>query len=264
LCSRELCEKVMFKRGAKRTKGGAAWDISQMFKRYKSYGGRAITPPQAAARARLRKRNIRTAGFLGIEKKFYDKTFSGEIGVAVANAVSDPAANASCLNAVEQGDGESQRDGRKIVIKSVQVRGDIRGQIEQNQDDVNKAKVVRILLVQDRQTNGAQMTGTQMLTGATNVEHAYYNLQYSQRFKVLYDKTFVLQCNTVGTDGANTNSVGFSAASFKIFRNVNIPVTFTSTAENIANIADNSLHMLALSSETNVDLAYESRIRFVG
>lgn len=231
--------------------------------RFFSGGGGAL----ASAVIRGRRRafaNARTAGFMGIEKKFYDKTYGAAIVATTAGAEADPAANASCLNAVAQGDGESNRDGRKIVLKSIQLRGHITQTTTSEQADINPSRVVRLLLVLDQQTNGVQLNSEDVVTSSTNVEHAYYNLQHSGRFRILYDKTFVQPVSAAGTDNANTNSVGFDTKIFKVYKSLNIPVTFDGTTEDIANITDNSLHVICFASQTGGYLEYESRLRFVG
>lgn len=214
---------------------------------------------------RLRRRNTRTAGFLGIEKKFYDKTYSGAIVATVASAEADPAANASCLNAIAQGDGESNRDGRRCVLKSVQIRGDIYDSGSQDGADPPGPAVIRVALVWDQQTNGAQLNSEDVFTGATNVEHAMINLQHSGRFRILWDKTFSFgSAVAFNDDGGATGATNRGGKIFKIYKNLNIPVTFDGTTEDIANITDNSLHMVAFASGTGYFLKYESRVRFVG
>jgi len=204
----------MFKRGAKRTRGGQAWDVSQMFKRYKAARGAegaGIVFPGVAQRARLRKRNMRTAGFLGIETKFYDTGIAGTAIVATAaGAEMDPTPNVLCLNAITQGDGESQRDGRKVVIKSLQIKGMINADTVANSADPPAGRLIRILVVQDKQTNGA--TGLQLFSGSspTTLElsnalldnrsgmvsiNAPYNQNTKERFKILYDRTFNINPN---------------------------------------------------------------------
>lgn len=233
----------------------------------KRYRGAVVGAlPRAAYRGRLRRRNIRTAGFLGIEKKFVDYAVSSQAIVATASsAESDPGAGVNCLNAIGQGDGESQRDGRKAVIKSVFIRGMISKGIDSDQADAKNGYLVRILVVHDKQTNAAQLNSEDVLDdGSTTKIMAPYNMQYTQRFKVLMDRTYRLNPTNSQTDGANTGSVGWQAVPFKFYKALNMPCTFVANNATIADIADNSLHVIALANTTGLTLNYESRVRFIG
>jgi len=259
----------MFKRGAKRTRGGQAWDVSQMFKRYKAARGAegaGIVFPGVVQRARLRKRNMRTAGFLGIETKFYDTGIAGTAIVATAaGAEMDPTPNILCLNAITQGDGESQRDGRKVILKSLQIKGMINADAVANAADPPAGRLIRILVVQDKQTNGAQLNSEDVIKDAGFLDVlSMRNLQYSKRFVVHYDKVIRMIPTATMEDGANTSSTSYANQGFKFFKNLNVPVNFTSTTEAIANITDNSFHVIALANDTGCNLFYQSRVRFVG
>jgi len=229
--------------------------------------GSFVYPSAKRARmARLRRRNIRTAGFLGIETKFYDTRKAPTAFVTTtAGAELDPAANASCLNAITQGDGESARDGKKCVLKSVEIHGVVTGTLKQDQADSKLPIIARVLLVWDKQTNGAQLNSEDVLKDDAGSDYlSMRNLQYSSRFRILWDRTFVLQNSQSMTDGANTSSSVSQTRNFKIYKKLNIPVNFTGTTEDIANITDNSLHIIGVASITDASIEYYSRVRFVG
>ena len=119
--------------------------------------------------------NARTAGFLGLEKKFFDTAVAMVALTAPTDAAGgeiDPTAlpgAVACLNAMAQGDGEQNRDGKKVVLKSVQVKGFVQklgGELAAGPDSGTK---VFVALVLDTQTNGAQL----------NSEDVFKNLQVS-------------------------------------------------------------------------------------
>jgi len=261
----------MFQRRNYKRYAQGSGDVGRMFKKYKSNAGLAraympYVPAAVAENRRMRRRNVRTAGFLGIEKKFYDTLYNQTaVATTAAGAEADPAGNLKCLNAITQGDGESSRDGRRCIIKSIQVKGFIDADVKSDLADVSSGKKVRVLLVLDKQTNAAQLNSEDVLKDAATIDMtSLRNLQYSQRFKVLHDRVYTLTCGAAGTDGANTNSMAWNTAHFNIFKNVNIPVNYTGTTEDIANIVDNSLHIIAVASTTGTILCYQSRVRFVG
>lgn len=91
------------------------------------------------------------------------------------------------INLVPLGDDANTRDGRKISIKSILITGygaaaDTKG-------------APRIMLVYDKQTNGSLPAITDILS--ENNWSSAHNLNYRNRFKVLYDN--------VGGIGRNTN-----------------------------------------------------------
>lgn len=222
----------------------------------------------AAARRRGKGRprvraNLRTAGFMGIERKFVDTTYTNTVSGAWAGGEADPAANTLC--APTQGDGESNRDGRRIVIKQIVLTGSVQRLRAADQADVREASVVHVALVQDTQTNGTQLSAEHVYVDANNVEYTPRNLQYSQRFRVLWSRRFVLYDTCAFTDAANTGSVVGVSRLFHKVLSVNIPVNFIGNAGSVADIADNSLHVIACGSEGAIDsLKYQCRVRFVG
>lgn len=213
-----------------------------------------------------RKRNARTEGYVGIENKFIDYTYSGAIVATNTSAMADPT-TISCLNGIDTGDGESNRDGRKVNLRSVHLRGAV---VLPNQNDLSSTAepgaTVRIALVLDRQANGVTMTSDTCFLAATNVEHAYRNLQYSKRYKILMDKT--IQVSPTG-GGVNPSAEGTvdaigNTVPFKFNKKLNIPVTYNGTGNTIAAIVDNALHVVAFASKTGATLNYQSRVRFSG
>jgi len=265
--SKEL--RIMFNAGRrrayapKRSAYSAFGAAGRYAKRIRGAGGYAAA--RAGGMRRLRRRNVRTAGFLGIEKKFYDSELAGTaIAVGTAGSEVDPAGNLKCLNAITQGDGESSRDGRKCMLKSVQVRGNIYVTGLADQADAASGLVVRVLMVHDKQTNGAQLNAEDVLKDAGADINDMINMQYSRRFRILYDRTFSLRPVSTMTDGAATGSIAYEQMPFKIFKSLNMPVNYTGTTEDIANITDNSLHMIAIAGGAGANITYTARVRFVG
>lgn len=220
--------------------------------------------------------NQRTAGFLGIESKFFDLGVVPTTLTGVANWASceaDPAATL-CLSCPAQGDGEQSRDGKKCVITSVQIAGVVTRPSYEGEINPPGAYQVFLALVLDTQTNGAQLNSEDVyvntagsLTAAVVPDR---NLQYSSRFRVLRTWTLDMTPVTMTSEGANL----FSAPSMqKVFEgyvgNLNIPVNFTGTTAVVTNVVDNSLHLVFNTNNPSgathaPTLCYNSRIRFQG
>lgn len=234
---------------------------------YVSFGGRR------------RSRNARTAGYLGIETKFYDvgrtpASISGLTNGTTVGLEIDPTTE-NCLNAVSQGDGEQQRDGRKISMVDVIVRGTLQVVPQTAQTAVDVAPVVNVYLVLDKQTNGATLNSEDVfasLTTTTNtVSSLNRNLEYDTRFRVLATKQIRVPAPRVtGTSTAVLE--GGVHVPFTLYKNLaGMKTTFTTgTTSLISNITDTSLHIIAFQTTSSsgtteaVSLAYQSRLRFRG
>lgn len=233
----------------------------------------------ARARAPARKRyssgamaNARTGGFLGLELKFVDYSLSAFL-VAPGDAAggeADPA-TALCLNAIAQGDGENQRDGRQAIVKSCYVAGNINVAAEADETDAHTSRNYYVALVMDTQTNGAQLNSEDVFTNpgaaATQACNVLRDMQYTQRFKVLDSVVLVSPPQYVVQDGAATGSISGYTIPFKLSWNGEMKVSFSGTTAAISAIQDNTLHIIAYASPNITQapaIIYNSRVRFVG
>lgn len=220
----------------------------------------------AAGGAGGRRSNVRTGGFLGIETKFFDVE-SVDDAFSTTWAPMEPAT--TNLTAVMQGDGESNRDGRKYAIKSIHIRGWVGVPAIEAQTAPISDQVCRIALVWDTQTNGAQLTATSVFDGGLTEDlHAFRNLQFTKRFKVLWDKTFKVPVGTanMAQGGIDLFAHALIRIPFKFNKTFKTPisVTMSGTSADIANVTDNSIHMIGVGTHSTTDLTYQCRIRFVG
>ncbi len=207
-----------------------------------------------------RVQNARTGGFLGIESKFIDSTFDNGIVATVTSAEADPAGGS--LAAIAQGDGESNRDGRKCTLTSLHMKG----QVQLNSTSGASSQqpgVARVIVVWDTQTNGAALSSENVMTDPTHKEFAFRNLQFFKRFKILKDQTFTINPAAGAGDGG-VNDFGAIMQNFNWNFRFRIPVIHNGTTAAITTITDNSLHVIAFASSTLMTLRYEARTRFVG
>ncbi len=216
-------------------------------------------------RKRKPRSNARTGGFLGMERKFFDVELNAD-QFSTTWATEEPAT--TNLSAVAQGDGESNRDGRKYVIQSIHIKGVLGAAVQESQTTPPSDIFARLVLVVDTQTNGAQLTATDVMDGGqTNDVLSFRNLQFTKRFKVIWDRTFVIKRPNTNEGAANLfASASVVTGSFKInhaFKG-GLSVTMSGTTADIANVTDNSIHMIAVADSTAGLISYQSRIRFVG
>lgn len=160
------------------------------------------------------------------------------------------------LNLIPQGTSESERIGRKCLIKKINMRGSILlANATANNACQNR---IRIIVYQDKQANGADITATTDLLETAAID-SYRNLANSMRFKVLYDKT--MACNCTCADGTETFEY---IKNWSFNRRVNIPLEFSSTTGAISELRSNNIGVLFIQESTapNAILKYQARLRF--
>lgn len=219
-----------------------------------------------------RRMNLRTAGYLGIELKFYDKGVVANAFASSANCSGgelDPSPT-TCFTTISQGDGESNRDGRKATIKSLYLKGMVVIPSQPNQAGAERADLCFLAVVLDTQTNGAQLNSEDVYTNpggdASGCAVPFRNLQYSKRFKILATRLITLHDPNMTYDGTNIEQAGYTKP-FKInLPNLNIECNYSNTTETIANSTDNSIHIIGFTNSTGLGpmITYNSRTRFVG
>lgn len=229
---------------------------------------------QARANRALRARNQSNRGFLGIETKFYDTALIGggiPAPVDCAGAEFDPSAT-SMISTPVVGDGEQNRDGKKIAILSAQITGVVTEPNQANQTNLDVPNVVVCYLVLDTQSNGAQLNSEDVFknTGADATLNGSLqrNLLFANRFRVLKKWKSNMGQISATYDGTNIEVAGMRKT-FDWF--VKFPgglaVNFNAgTTASIANVIDNSLHIIAFTTggAGTPLLSYNARIRFQG
>lgn len=246
---------------------GKGYSAKRVAKRYK-------TAPRKAQRSR-RPLNMRTGGWIGLERKFLDTGVNNTTLVTNASAASceyDPT-TMRCLNAPLLGDGQSNREGRQIALDSITIKGTVSMTGEASLT-YTVAPIITVMLVLDTQTNGAQLNSEDVIDvplGSTvNGGRPFQNLQYEQRFKILKSVTIRTGVmpqvyNTASASIWNPGQhIPFTLT--KSLKGLKTNFTLTGTDGTIATIADNSLHLIATTSsdQNTPKLYYNSRLRFFG
>lgn len=218
--------------------------------------------------------NLRTGGYLGTELKFYDQKL---IGTTLATSTDgtggelDPS-SVILMNTVTQGDGESQRDGRKITMRSIYVSGHVSIPIQASQSTFDNMCFVFLALVLDTQTNAATINSEDVYINpggnAVTAVTPQRNLENIQRFKVLGIRKMVFSSPSATNDTGATGGVilGGLGRFFQFSNKLGIDVHYKGTTENVGNITDNSLHLIGWCSDTGMapNISYVSRLRFTG
>lgn len=136
------------------------------------------------------------------------------------------------LNGIARGDEISERNGREVTMRSVELK--VQSYVTAG---TGIDQVQRHLLVYDRQTNGTALTIAQVLNSVSTV--AMKSLENRRRFKIMMDRTVVLNAS------AEPGSMNY----YKYYRKLCHPVTFNSgDAGTVADITTGSLYFITLGS----------------
>lgn len=183
-----------------------------------------------------------------MERKFKDiVTFSG---------TSSTGARIQQLCEIVQGTGEKERIGRKCTLKAIHWQGSV----NLPSSAANTTDIVRIMVVQDTQANGAVFNPGDLLDGGD--VFSFRNLENSQRFRVLSDKRYTL--NSTGAANGNANENGAIQRYIKGNLKVNIPLEYSGTTGVITELRSNNVTVFAISEQGVATIDLHSRIRFIG
>lgn len=198
------------------------------------------------------------------EAKYFDQSYA-ETDVSATISGSLAETNTYGLFCPTQGDAKNNRDGRKATIKGLSIRGVVRTNGASFSQPDNADFVVKIMVVQDKQTNGAQMSPTDLMTDKQ--ELSFRNLDHIERFQVLAQKVIEIGMDSISSqDGTNFKAAGQSKY-FEINKDLNIPVYFDASTGAVTDITNSSIHVLAVTGQDVVGapdckLRYESRVKF--
>lgn len=171
------------------------------------------------------------------EKKTID---TGEIVYSVNAA----APSLTLLNGVISGDDFNNRDGRRIFMKSIFMRGSVNAQAFGAAQGMS-----RLIVFYDKQTNGAAPAILDVLVTATVASQL--NLNNRSRFQILADQTFFF------------SNTGEAIREVEVFRNLNLDAQYSGVTASVASIATGSIYMLMLADFSTVDYKVSERIRFL-
>lgn len=226
--------------------------------------------PKGLAAAGRRRRPY--ASVLAPEKKFYDTNLNVTTIAAATDATGgeyDPSAT-SMISTPATGDGEQNRDGKKIVIEALSFNAALTLNAEVNQATADAPTDIFLALVLDTQSNQAQMNSEDCFKNL-NAQSAtnpipMRNLLFGSRFRVLKEWNIKLKPPTLSYDGTNLEQGGDSRL-IQYWQRFpgGLVVNFNAgTTASIANVIDNSIHVIAYANTATATLAYNARIRFCG
>jgi len=195
-----------------------------------------------------------------VEKKAFDTQMYGD--VSTAGAIFP-------LCVPVPGAGLNQRIGRRITIRSVQMKGIVQMELASTPSGsvTAEANHLRMILLYDKQPNAALPVLADVLTGGQTVNDLF-NLNNRDRFQILKDK--VWSFDPMVYDGTNhAYSWSRTATYLKFYRKLNLETTFNAgTAGTSADVTSGNLIVVWLcntpaGTDKNVDIYVNARVRYV-
>jgi len=157
------------------------------------------------------------------------------VDTSLDNANVSTTAQVALLNGMAQGTTASTRIGRRINMKSVELR------LRMNTQATTSSTTVRYALVYDKQANAVAPAFTDIYDSATPT--ALRNISNKARFWVLYDSGLV---NLSGASGG-TSQTDSTRQSLECYKKINLPVQYNAgVAGTVGDIQTGALYWVAI------------------
>ncbi len=217
----------------------------------KAYGTkrqRRYTASGAPPRKRFKRGTDRVGGYYGRynttggELKWVD----ADLDVAALTAAAQFIPSTGILNTIAQGTGESQRVGRKCVIKKIQLKYNLNlfaGISQANHDDV------RVILYLDKQANGA--IGTVATILQTDNFQSFRNMENVGRYVVLMDRLHIMNHSAAGGNGTAIETCT-KTTNHSFYKDCNIPIEYSGANGTIDEVRSNNLGLMVLTATGGV------------
>ncbi len=192
--------------------------------------------PVRKKRKPVRKLNKRVSALeASKERKIIDTQLTAQVSNTTPSLVE--------LTNLAQGLTDTTRIGNKIMLSGLQFRYLAKDTVQNS---------VRVMIVQDKQTNGAIFAAADVLADVTAIDNvaSLRNRDESLRFRVLYDRVHLI--SLTGKDSVYVSK----------FIKLNVPVKYDGNAGTIADITSNSLAILHVSEVASSNITGFWRVFF--
>lgn len=161
--------------------------------------------------------------------------------VSSASQISD-AWNPSLINGIARGDGNHDREGNQVTIKSIYWNCLLYADQDQQ---------TRVMVIQDKAPGGTVPALSDILAYAAKplVFNSMRNLQYTTRFKVLYDKVFSWSLNT------------HKYRYVKFYKKLNVKSKYEGAGATVAELRANAFYIVLMSEHAQPTNTMVSHVR---
>lgn len=185
------------------------------------------------------------------ETKFNDSTFAQTSATAGGLLTFTGAVTGTNLCLIPQGTTDITRIGNRTMLKQIRIKGHLAVPTTAVSGDR-----IRVMLIQDHQTNGAAATVTDVLQVAD--ENSFLNMDNTTRFRVIKDKVYDLNPQ-VGIPGTSTLPY---FKSFKMSHKANCRIDWSSTTGAITELRSESYFVLVISQAGTSTITGQARVYF--
>ncbi len=163
------------------------------------------------------------------------------------------------LLTIPEGVGESERIGRKVVIRKIQLYAAAR--LLSVTDLTNASVDCRFIVYLDTQTNGAAAVALDILELATI--RSFRNLSNVGRFKILMDKRMGISASAGGAHALDSTHSFTVTKVFGMSKACSIPIEYDNSATTgaIATMRSNNIGLLVLA-DINTRVQFDTNFRF--
>lgn len=258
--------------------------LSSKYLKKKSYkGGRGYRARMAARRGGRARRALKAGwrvmtadSYAGLEFKFLDCAWNSvAINISTDGSSGEVQPSSGCTGAISvpaQGDGDSNRDGRKYTLTSVWLSGVVLTSPSSDAADTTETLGFWFALVLDTQANGATIVSENAFINPSSQAAAMMpqplrNLANSKRYKVLARRYVKPNGVYAFNDAAATGSLSTQInPTITLNWSGKIKVTCTGTTADVASVSDNAIHLVAFAGDSTFTPTFtgKSRVRFVG
>ncbi len=165
------------------------------------------------------------------------------------------------LTIVPQGTSESTRIGRKMTVRKILWKYSIT--LAASAANTSTSDNVKVMLVQDTQTNGAVFGATDLID--TDVWDSFRNLANSSRFRVLYAEDInMVSKSGSGRGTTDTLAFGEDIQTLTGSKDCEIPIEYDNsvTTGAIGSVRTNNLYWVTQSTSAFCSSIGTARIRF--
>jgi len=232
--------------GKRRRPAGKRYVTQRTRKQYRSL---RYVPPGTLFRAAP----LRTGGFYGPGQRSLME--AKVVDTDPANYSMDTTGSVTLINGVATGSDFTDRIGRKIILKSVYVRGIIKPVDSQTND-----ALCRMMVVYDMQANGAAPAITDILKSATS--QSQLNMNNRDRFKIIFDKVVALGARDIASGYTGLVNV----VPIKKYKKLRHETVFSGTLSTIGSISTGALYLVNVgdqSSGLGGNFSGSVRVRFI-
>jgi hypothetical protein len=215
----------------------------------------------AAARAMV------VPGFTRLEGNYGRYLQGGELKyldtVITHATVSDTGSLTESLNNIPEGTSESQRIGRKVIVKGVYLKGNAILK-QQTAGMSSHSSRLRIIMYLDKQCNGGAATVDNLLKNPTGGQlmNAFRNLENSQRFRMLCDYTVSLDTGSNFWSGATWSNSEVNKTVKCNKGKLSLPLEFSGTTGATGEIRSNNIGLLLIPDHGEIEFQGTVRVRY--